>query len=131
MVCTRDARLTPLGCLANQGVTTIQRISDTRNSPLVMQEKSLPYGGPGGRATRRCLCDDGDATIGDDDATIDDDDATIDDGVDDGEATIDDDDAMIDDGDAIIYQLSNTVITHARAPDRTPRPHKFHVATCD
>ena len=36
------------------------------------------YGGPGGRATRRCLCDDGNATI----------------------------------DDAIIYQLSNTVITH-------------------
>ena len=46
------------------------------------------YGGPGGRATRQCLCDDGDATIDDDDATIDDDDATIDD----GDATIDDDD---------------------------------------
>ena len=30
------------------------------------------YGGPGGRATRRCLCDDDDATIDDDDATIDD-----------------------------------------------------------
>ena len=29
---------------------------------------------------RRCLCDDGDATIDDDDASIDDDDATIDDG---------------------------------------------------
>ena len=43
------------------------------------------YGGPGGRATRRCLCDDGNATIDDDDATID---------------------------DAIIYQLSNTVLTH-------------------
>ena len=28
------------------------------------------YGGPGGRATRRCLCDDGDATIDDDDATM-------------------------------------------------------------
>ena len=53
---------------------------------------------------RRCLCDDDDATIDDDDATIDDDDATI-----------DDDDATIDDGDVIIYQLSNTVITHARA----------------
>ena len=51
------------------------------------------YGGPGGRATRRCLCDDGDATIDDDDATID---------------------------DAVIYQLSNTVITHdMRAPDQT------------
>ena len=60
------------------------------------------YGGPGGRAMQRCLCDDGDATIDNDDATIDDDDATID--------------------DAIIYQLSNTVITHdicARARDRT------------
>ena len=74
------------------------------------------YGGPGGRATRRCLCDDDDAPIDDDDATIDDDDATIDD----GDATIDDGDATIDDGDAIIYQVSNTVITHARAPDRTP-----------
>ena len=52
------------------------------------------YGGPGGRATRRCLCDDDDATIDDDDATIDDGDATIDD----GDATIDDDDATIDDG---------------------------------
>ena len=53
---------------------------------------SLPfllYGGPGGRATRRCLCDDDDATIDDGDATIDDDDAIIDDG-----------DATIDDGDA-------------------------------
>ena len=62
---------------------------------------SLTYGGPGGRATRRCLCDDYDATIDDDDATIDDGDATIDDGdaaIDDGDATIDDDDAMIDDG---------------------------------
>ena len=39
------------------------------------------YGAPGGRATRRCLCDDDDATIDDDDATIDDDDATIDDGI--------------------------------------------------
>ena len=48
---------------------------------------SVQYGGPGGRATRRCLCDDDDATIDDDDATIDD-----------GDATIDDDDATIDDG---------------------------------
>ena len=54
---------------------------------------AILYGGPGGRATRRRLCDD-------DDASIDDDDATIDNG-----------DATIDDGDAIIYQLSNTVIT--------------------
>ena len=52
------------------------------------------YGGPGGRATRRCLCDDDDATIDDDDATIDDGDATIDN----GDATIDDGDATIDDG---------------------------------
>ena len=36
------------------------------------------YGGPGGRATRRCLCDDGDAMIDDDDASIDDDDASND-----------------------------------------------------
>ena len=74
------------------------------------------YGGPGGRATRRCLCDDGDATIddddasiNDDDATIDEDDATIDDGdakIDDDDATTDDGDATIDDGDAIVYQLS-------------------------
>ena len=38
--------------------------------------RSLPpeqnYGGPGGRATRRCLRDDDDATIDDDDVTIDD-----------------------------------------------------------
>ena len=54
---------------------------------------TVHYGGPGGRATRRCLCDDDDATIDDDDATIDDDDATIDD----GDATIDDGDATIDD----------------------------------
>ena len=47
----------------------------------------VSYGGPGGRATRRCLCDDDDATIDDGDATIDD-----------GDATIDDDDATIDDG---------------------------------
>ena len=52
------------------------------------------YGGPGGRATRRCLCDDDDATIDDGEATIDDGDATIDD----GDATIDDDDATIDEG---------------------------------
>ena len=47
---------------------------------------SVIYGGPGGRATRRCLCDDDDAPIDDDDATIDDDDAMIDD----DDATIDD-----------------------------------------
>ena len=45
------------------------------------------YGGPGSRATRRCVCDDVDATIYDDDATIDD--------VDDN-ATIDEDEATID-----------------------------------
>ena len=39
------------------------------------------YRGPGGHATRRCLCDDDDATIDDGDATIDDDDAMIDDGI--------------------------------------------------
>ena len=55
---------------------------------------SFFYGGPGGRATRRCLCDDDDATIDDGDAMIDDGDATIDD----GDATIDNDDATIDDG---------------------------------
>ena len=63
------------------------------------------YGGPGGRATRRCLCDDDEATIDDDDATIDDGDTTIDDGdatIDDGDATIDDGDATIDDDDATI-----------------------------
>ena len=40
--------------------------------------KPPKYGGPGGPATRRCLCDDddADATIDDGDATIDDDDAT-------------------------------------------------------
>ena len=52
------------------------------------------YGGPGGRATRRCLCDDDDAMIDDGDATIDNDDATIGD----GDATVDDGDATIDDG---------------------------------
>ena len=36
------------------------------------------YGGPGGRATRRCQCDDDDATVDDDDATIDDGDSTDD-----------------------------------------------------
>ena len=38
------------------------------------------YGGPEGRATRRCVCDDNDATIEDGESTIDDDDddATID-----------------------------------------------------
>ena len=41
---------------------------------------TLQYGGPGGRATRRCLCDDSDVTIDNDDATIDDGNATIDDG---------------------------------------------------
>ena len=65
------------------------------------------YGGPGGRATRRCLCGDGDATIDDDDATIDDGDSTI------------------DYGDAIICQLSNI---HASAGSDTtssyiPRGH--------
>ena len=52
------------------------------------------YGGPGGRATRRCLCDDGDATIDDDDTSIDDDDGTTDNA-----------DVTIDDGDAIIYHI--------------------------
>ena len=91
MVYTRDARLTPLECLANQGVTTIQRISDTRNSPLVRRNPFHTV------AVEVALRDDVYATNGD--AAIDDDDATIDDG-----------DATIDDGDAIIYQLSNTVI---------------------
>ena len=63
----------------------------TRRSVHVRKRVQPPlarsYGGPGGRATRRCLCDDDDATIDDDDATIDD-----------GDATIDDDDATIDDG---------------------------------
>ena len=40
----------------------------TENHPVKI------YGGPGGHVTRRCLCDDGDATIDDDDAMIDDDD---------------------------------------------------------
>ena len=59
--------------------------SDCENHPVKI------YGGPRGRVTRRCLCDDDDATIDDDDATIDNDDATID-----GDATIDDDDASDD-----------------------------------
>ena len=63
-------------------------------NPCFRYTRGNNYGGPGGRATRRCLCDDDDATIDDDDATIDDGDATIDD----GDATIDDDDATIDDG---------------------------------
>ena len=33
--------------------------------------KCRSYGGPGGRATRRCLCDDDDATIDDGDASDD------------------------------------------------------------
>ena len=49
------------------------------------------YGGPGGRATRRCICDDDDTRIDDEDATIDDEDTTIDD----EDMTIDDD-ATID-----------------------------------
>ena len=44
---------------------------------LVNEGTWLKYGGPGGRAMRRCPCDD-------DDATIDDGDATIDDGIGDG-----------------------------------------------
>ena len=90
MVCTQDARLTPLGRLANQGVTTIQRISDIRNSPLVRRNPFHTV------ALEVALRDDVYATIDDDDATIDDGDAAIDD----GDVTIDDDDATIDDGDA-------------------------------
>ena len=83
---------------------------------LVYYGSSHTYGGPGGRATRRCPCDDDDATddgdrrwkmavrrwrCDDDDATTDDGDATKDDATtDDGDATIDDHDATIDDGDA-------------------------------
>ena len=58
---------------------------------VVRRKNTKNYGGPGGRATRRCLCDDDDATIDDGDATIDDDDATIDD----GDATIDDGDDTV------------------------------------
>ena len=85
------------------------------------------YGGPGGRATRRCLCDNGDATIDDDDALIDDDDAMIDD----NDASIDDDDATIDNGnvsdDANAHTVRGTgqyVPPGARrhAQDTTPRP---------
>ena len=118
-------------------------------SPVALRERPLAnvlYGGPGGRATRRCLCDDddatiddgdatiddGDATIDDDDATIDDDDATIDD--DDDDATIDDDDATIYDGDANAHSARGTgqyappgARRHAgrHAPNRTPHVHLY------
>ena len=54
--------------------------SETKAAALAGSLQLRPnYGGPGGRAMRRCLCANVDVTVDDVDVTIDDDDVTVDD----------------------------------------------------
>ena len=69
------------------------------------------YGGPGGRAMRRCLCSNVDVTVDDVDVTIDDDDVTVD-----------------DDDVTFTVHARWIKITSGTTPARRPRPYSSFVA---
>ena len=75
------------------------------------------YGGPGGRAMRRCLCANVDVTVDNVDVTVDDDDVHV--TVDYDDVTIDDDDVTVDDDDFTRDGLK----LHPATPARRPRPY--------